>query len=303
MPLLEDIQSEAVDSSSDLGTLLRKCKVLGANLDSKSLEDWLLYESNGYPSDAVLPDYRIWPLELKGHFAGPFGSGLRNAPIPSVCVPKNWRDKVSKLHYGQSIATIEQLLRENNGGMLHTNMGDLAVLLGTKVYDGMNCIQVWGEFGSSELVEVINAVRNRILDFVLAIRKEDPSAGESKFGYSTLQTGRVNQIFNTIVYGGNANLVGNSEQSTVHFGVQENNFETVSSYLKSIGVEQTDIDDLRDAIQGDDLPTRPEAYGSGVSAWIAKMIGKAASGAWQIGIAAAGALLAQALAKYYGLED
>ena len=53
MTLLEDIQNSAVDSKSDLAALLRKCKLLAARLGSRPLEDWLLWESNGYPDDVV----------------------------------------------------------------------------------------------------------------------------------------------------------------------------------------------------------------------------------------------------------
>lgn len=62
MTLLEDIQNAAIDAKSDLGTLLRKCKLLAARLGSQQLEDWVLWESNGYPADVNVPDYRIWPL-------------------------------------------------------------------------------------------------------------------------------------------------------------------------------------------------------------------------------------------------
>ena len=88
MSLLEDIQAAAVDAKSDLGTLLRKCKVLAAHLGSKPLEEWLIWESNGYPGHIKVPNYRVWPLDVKGNFSGPFGSGLRNAPIPLVLIPK-----------------------------------------------------------------------------------------------------------------------------------------------------------------------------------------------------------------------
>lgn len=47
MTLLEDIQQSAVDSKSNLGELLRKCKLLAARLGSQPLEDWLIWESNG----------------------------------------------------------------------------------------------------------------------------------------------------------------------------------------------------------------------------------------------------------------
>jgi hypothetical protein len=92
MSLLEDIQSAAVDSNSDLGTILRKCKLLAARLGSKTLENWLIYESNGYPLDVEVPDYRIWTHEVKGHFSGPFGSGMRNVPIPLISLPERVRD-------------------------------------------------------------------------------------------------------------------------------------------------------------------------------------------------------------------
>lgn len=71
MTLLEDIQNSAVDANSDLGTLLRKCKLLAARLGSQPLEDWLIWESNGYPDDVPVPDYRIWSLEVKGDFVDP----------------------------------------------------------------------------------------------------------------------------------------------------------------------------------------------------------------------------------------
>jgi hypothetical protein len=66
--MLEDIQDAAVDASSNLATLLRKCKVLAARLGSQPLEDWLLWESNGYPDDVPVPDYRICRLNFKALF-------------------------------------------------------------------------------------------------------------------------------------------------------------------------------------------------------------------------------------------
>ena len=96
MTILEDIQAAAVDANSDLGTILRKCKVLAARLGSVSLENWLLWEANGYPEDVAVPNYRIWPLDVKGYFSGPFGSGLQNAPIPSICLPEKARKYYEK---------------------------------------------------------------------------------------------------------------------------------------------------------------------------------------------------------------
>src|SRR3990172_1094145 len=111
MSLLEEIQTAAVDANSDLGTLLRKCKVLAARLGSQPLEDWLLWESNGYPENVEVPNYRVWPLRVKGHFFGPFGSGLRNAPIPLALLPEKAKLRYERYECRQSVASIEPVVK------------------------------------------------------------------------------------------------------------------------------------------------------------------------------------------------
>lgn len=303
MTLLEDIQSSAVDANSDLGTLLRKCKLLAARLGSKPLEDWLLWESNGYPENVSIPDYRIWSLEVKGHFAGPFGSGIRNAPIPTACLPEKVRKSYQNYECRQSIASIEAVLGEkDDGGTIHVSTGDLALILGQKVYRNQNCIQAWAEFSTNHLYELLNTVRNRVLDFALAVWKEEPTAGESGARPSAIMdSSRVTQIFNTTVYGGSANLVGTASHSTIEFHIEARNFATLERVLRENGVDEDDLKELKAAIESGEQPTASKGFGPKVSAWIAKMVKKAAEGSWGVGVGAAGTLLAQALSKYYGL--
>lgn len=306
MSLLDDVQMAAVDANSDLGTLLRKCKVLAARLGSEPLENWLLWESNGYPPDVEVPDYRIWPLEVRGHFAGPFGYGLRNVSIPSVCIPEEIREHYEKQYERfecrLSIASVEATVRESDKGTVYISTGDLAVFLGNKVYQSQNCIQAWAEFSTMHLVELLNAVRNRILDFVLAISKEAPTAGESVGNATTaIQPAKVTQIFHTTVYGGSANLVGTAHGSLITFNIATNDFASLADTLRQQGVSGDDIKELQDAVESDHKPIDRGKFGPKVSSWIAKMMQKAADGSWGIGIGAAGNLLAQAIAKYYGL--
>lgn len=301
MSLIEEIQQEAVDSKCDLGALLRKCKVLAARLGSQSLEDWLIWESNGYPDHVDVPDYRTWPLELKGHFRGAFGSGIENAPIPLLCIPKKFRDKYQNYKCRQSIATIEQLLKGDHGGTLHVSTGDLAVLLGTKVYQGQNCVQAWAEFGAGALVELLNTVRNRILDFSLAIWKEYPDAGSNlSKADKNIEPAKVTQIFNTTVYGGAANLVGTASESQIIFDVTTNDLSSLERVLRANNVSDQDISELKVALQ-EDPPAKAEGrFGPRVSTWVSKMVGKACEGGWGISIGAAGKLLAEAISRYYG---
>jgi len=303
LSLIEEIQQESVDSNCDLGALLRKCKVLAAQLGSQPLEDWLIWESNGYPDEVGVPDYRIWPLEVKGHFRGPYGSGIENAPIPLICIPVKVRDAYQNYKCRQSIATIEQLLKGSHGGTLNVPTFDLAVVLGTKVYQGYNCVQTWAEFSAVALVELLNTVRNRILDFSLAIRKEYPDAGSnlSKAG-NNIEPTKVTQIFNTTVYGGAANLVGTASESQIIFDVTTNDLLSLERVLIANNVSDEDISELKAALQ-DDPPAKLQGrFGPRVSGWISKMVGKACEGSWGISIGAAGKLLADAISRYYGLQ-
>jgi hypothetical protein len=303
LSLLEEIQKEAVDSGSDVGALLRKCKVLAARLGSQPLEDWLLWESNGYPDDVQVPDYRIWPLQLKGHFSGPFGSGMKNAPIPLICLPEDVREKYEKYECRQSIASIEQLIKGYQKGSLYVPTGDLSVFLGTNVYKGQNCVQAWAEFGVGSLLELLNAVRNRILDFSLAIWKENPNAGDtSTHSGKAIEPARVTQIFNTTVYGGAANLIGNAPDSRITFNLITNDFSSLEDALLRNGISKEDVEDLRAALEADTRPASKERFGPRVSAWISGMMKKAAEGSWSVTISVAGNLLAKAISKYYGFQ-
>lgn len=302
MTLLEEIQSSAIDANSDLATLLRKCKLLATRIRNQPLEDWLIWESNGYPADVQVPDYRIWPLEVKGHFTGPFGSGITNAPIPLSLIPEKYRKSYQRYQCRQSIASIEALLRLPDKGRVQVASGDLALILGEKVYSDQCCIQAWAEFGTGHLVELVNAVRNRILDFALALWKEAPEAGDSPNAPTTqLKDSQITQIFNTTVYGGAANLVGTSSASTIAFNIGSKDFPSLERVLQENGLQKENIKELQVALEAEPEPLSEERFGPKVSAWIARMMGKAAEGTWDISLGAAGNLLAQAIAKYYGL--
>jgi len=59
MTLLQQIQTEAVDTHSDLATPLRKCRILAQRLGVPEFKDWVIHELEGYPAEAELPEYRV----------------------------------------------------------------------------------------------------------------------------------------------------------------------------------------------------------------------------------------------------
>jgi hypothetical protein len=214
LSLLKEIQDAAVKSNSDLGEILRKCKVLASHLGSKPLEDWLIWESNGYPDKQEVPAYRMWGVTWTGNFSGPFQSAMRNAPISILCFPASIRKTFAEYCCRESIAALEQHVQKSKpGAMLHVTNNDLPLILGDTVYFGYNCIQVSGEFSTGNFIEVINAVRNRILDFALALGKTEPSAIDGTREFPVTAATTVTQIFNTVVYGGEAHVAATAADS------------------------------------------------------------------------------------------
>lgn len=192
------------------------------------------------------------------------------------------------------------MLAANDRSSLGVSTGDLALALGMKVYQHQNCVQAWAEFSPIHLHELLNSVKNKVLDFSLALWKEYPEAGESVVQEDKPKEAVVTHIFNTTVYGGAANLVGSAHHSTIQFGFAPGNFAALREVLLENGVDEADVEELRQAVKTD-VPQAGKGFGPRVSAWMSKMFGKAASGAWGIGISGAGGLLAQALSKFYGL--
>lgn len=237
---------------------------------------------------------------------GPLGAELKNAPVPYPCIPATARKHYEHYECRQSIAAIESVLTEMRRGdgsrMPTVSANDLALALGTKVYPGYNCLHAWAECPPGNFVEVVNSVRNRILDFSLAVWKEAPSAGElGETSAAKIEAVKVTQIFNTTIHGGSANLIGTANHSPITFNVVANDLTAIKEVLLQRGVQDTDVDELEKALKEEPKANNNKTFGPKVSAWVAKMMSKAADGTWNIGLETAGSLLAQVIGKFYGL--
>ena len=176
---LEDSRNSAISGKSDLTELLRKCTLPAC---SKPLEDWLTWESIGYPENITVPEYRIWPVEIFGDFLGP--TGVQTLPVHVRGLTLLSEDeKRTCQHYPcrESVAAIESILNTNGPRKkLEVNKPQLALGIGRKLYKGYTCVQSWAEYHPSRLVKLLNSVRNRILGFAIAVDKEAPAAVRRK---------------------------------------------------------------------------------------------------------------------------
>jgi len=237
MSLLREIQDAAISSDVELTVALRKCKVLAVRIGSEDLKSWVESELSGYNDMAKLPEYRIINVFSKGHFSGAFNSGLRNADIPLGCVPEKFRETLSKSHMMEPIASLEALVANSHAGTCQENWDpDFVAHYGQKMYSGMHCMQAWKVIPIKSIIGTLDAVRNKILNFVLEIEVENPDAGEAQINSNPLPQEKMSQIFNTYISGNVQNVATGSSnvEQTATMNANNDIFnELLSSLLKA----------------------------------------------------------------------
>ena len=253
MSLLREIQDAAIDSNTELAVLLRKCKVLAARLGSPEFKQWVENELSGYEDIDTLPEYRVMKVNSKGHFSGPFQSGLRNADIPLSCIEKDFHKSLSHSYMAQAVAALESLVRDRSGGTLQEPWNpDLVAYVGKNIYQGMNCMQAWKVIPVAGIVAALDAIRNRVLNFVLEIEAESPDAGEAPVNSNPVPQEKVHQIFNTYITGTVQNVAtgsSNVSQNAVQNSINEELFKDLLDALNQSNGDKRVISELSSAVE------------------------------------------------------
>lgn len=304
MGLLQDIQSDAISQGASVSSLLRKCLLLADKIDSSLLEEWVRHELNGYPSEVPVPDYRQMAMSFKAHFIGPLGAQLRNAPVAAAIVEKlTGNDTLSTFEARQAITTIVDSDAIRNSGTMTVNLDNIGAYLGTRLIQHYTVAQFWGEVPAMSVVGIVEAVKTRTLEFTMALSKKYPIASEiGALEVRDAETERqVSQIFQNTIYGP-VGIMGVAQNSTVAVAVGAGSWSELGALLRDNGVTESDLISLKFALEEEREPPKEGTFGPRVTKWIGGMVTKAASGAWGIGLSAAGTLLQEALLSYYGLR-
>jgi hypothetical protein len=85
------------------------------------------------------------------------------------------------------------------------------------MFPDMNCVGAWGDISAGEFDELISAVNNRILDFVLQIESENPDAGEAPPNSHPVPSEKLQSIVNNFF-----GTVGNVAQNSRDFSQATN---------------------------------------------------------------------------------
>ena len=301
--LLKEIRDAAVDANVPIANVLRKCAVLGAQLKNNDLRDWALQELNGYKDGNDLPEYRKVMAPLKGDFAGPFQSGYTNAPVPAMLLPAELQDRARIARFPAGMASLESLLEGESEYVTIEWPGDWVLWAQGKGKFEMTLTAARQVVGVSAIVDMIDTIRNRVLEFCLRLEEEMPEFMEDDDPSPTdAVESAATQVFNQVfVYGsvtGNiANASPAAEQLTLD--IKQGDLSGLTKALREVGVPPGEVDSLKNAIEEDG--ESGGNVGRIATDWFKRAKQTVASGTWSLAKGATIATISRAIQSFLGL--
>ncbi|MDO6803961.1 hypothetical protein Q4595_16035 [Wenyingzhuangia sp. 1_MG-2023] len=310
MKLISDIINELVDTDKSISSPLLKTKVLASRIQNTNLFNWVSNELKGYDtSTCELPDYRIYGSSLIGDYINGHLQ-YTGQPIPTIGLDKEFEKTLRTSEFPQSISGLEHMRKDKDSESKVIEVIFTAEIIGLIQANWkkmgnpyLQLINVKRRTSTNAINEILSVVRNNLLDFMLKIDEEFGSLTEIeelKSKKSEIATIMSHTIINT---SGDGNIVntGNKAKINSTINIQKGNKEELKNHLMDIGVSEDDTKELIEIIDTDELNIEKGTFGENVNTWITKMLGKALNGSWNVGIGAAGSLLAEAIGKFYGM--
>lgn len=207
-PLVLQLQSEAMDGQSNVCDLLRKARVVAAKLGLEQVEQWIDYETNGYPDPDSLPEYRQASGQLK--VLNPF-----HGWIPAHIADQELELSVTQIAVMDPVASLEETVART----IQNGFGHVAFMLSGchqqalgKLFGFESQYQLHMSIGLAR--HVLDSIRNRVLDWSLSLEKsgilgEGMSFTKREREVAAAMSGTTYNIF------GNVGVAGDVTNSTV----------------------------------------------------------------------------------------
>jgi hypothetical protein len=303
---IHEIRDAAVDGSSDLATLLRKCRVLASEIKNKPLAEWARSELDGYPQNADLPEYRVVRNMVHlGNFLGIAGSGLKNVPLEISRLPVPLREQFSIRELRQGVQELKQLVESYADNFIQ--LAWEPEIYGLFDHSGfrpdLRLVQAWSVVPTARIEGALDSIRNNVLTFVLELVAIGIGTGEEG-EIKTIDeptNARITQIFNQTIYGSVSN-VGHAGTVSTSSHVVLGNLQSLNTALKAAGVEEGDIKNLNSALAADEKTgsVAGATFGKNVSSWLGEMVKKSLQGSIKIGTDVITGVITDQINKYTG---
>ncbi len=310
MKIVQDIIEELIDSDKTLTNPILKTKVLATKLKNHKLLYWVNKELNGYESNEDVPNYRTTSANIIGCYVNG-NAHYTDQPLATSGLPAGLAKIFNQVQLKNSVQTLESFTTNKKQGMLSQPLSAEMCGMITDQYQEQgniffNVLNARKHFGLNTVIQALSEIRSKLLDLMLALDEESNSIDLNNL--KPLDKQKLNKlIVENMSYQINTGdgiiaTQGNKNDVKAQITITERNIDDLRRVLNENGVEKNDITELIEIIDSEKPRISENKPGEKVAKWMKKMVGKSIDGSWQIGIGAAGELLAQIISKYYGMQ-
>jgi hypothetical protein len=301
--LVNDLVALLSSPTFSLENALMNAQVLAHRLQEVQLATWVRSELRGYEPGADIPPYRV----IRPNVVGTITNGYyryTNRKLPLSHLEEAIRQSLETTKVTQSISAIASLA-EKDGQLTAPIAPELLGLFGEAI-DGDYWVEdATKQFSTANMRNILAEVKSRLLQFALDLSDritEETDTQVAQGNHSATYATR--EVFRNAVFGPNATvIIGNNNTTHIRNSVVQNDLDSLLSALRSAGVGEPDLEELKTAVAADSSTRPATGIGERVRSWIGNMVSKAGSAAWNISIETAGSVLAAAILAYYGLSS
>lgn len=196
--IVERLQSDALKPDVSVSNLLRSVKLIATKLKLGQIEDWVERELSGY-GDNPIPSYRTVNGLPRAH--NPYRGW-----IPIVMEDARMTEAISSREIGQKISELEDLLTDRSQTTLQIPFPAHIIAELNRGAD-IQLPKMSLLVSRATVVGIVDAVRNKILDWALELEKSGIMGSDASF--SSDEKARAQQPNVTMHIGSIGNFVGN----------------------------------------------------------------------------------------------
>lgn len=261
--ILKSLRDQVLDESEPLVGLLRKCLALGAVTGSDELREWAKNELNGYPDDALAPEYRQLHAQL---FVDTMSGTLHRTgqDIDRLQVPKDLRHFVpDKLHLKQPIEDLDKMAnREKSCRFAAAGFPVATALWSSQLGPYQQVIGMYYLVLPSTIAAIVGRTRTTLVEIVIDLAKDvplDKLPSQARVD-SVVQVHIGSKDEYQVNVGTNSGIIGQGVGST-----QIQNNSAPAELIALIGKMRESLADIEDADQRADAEQAIDDFDDAVS--------------------------------------
>jgi len=305
MALLHEILTQLLDKEVEIGPILLRIKFLAARLGNHTLADWVKHETEGYPDNVAVPDYRVVGITYEGNFTNGV-TVITGTPVSGAVIRKHANDSWLNYSLRESISVVESYVERKSdgtgGGRYSIGTGNLLGRISGKVFQGYTCTHLDGFFSAGVFVGIVTIVRSRLLDLMLELEAKVPGAGDIEIGPSKIEVTDHQAVQNIVQYTimGNMTAIHNSGAgASVDVKVVQGDALSLKNGLMAVGLSEVEASELAEIAAGEKPEDKKTPFGRKALDWIAKRTEAGIDGVLKIGGSAAKDEISDLFQRFY----